>query len=200
MPICTVGATSTISTTSTIISTADTIYSTWIGGGTTNSCTTNTIWTGFMASGGTNTSTVTQFYSQPQAFEPPPPPTPQQKWARYLIWERPKRKALALLLRLLREDQLAEFCEHKHFHVVGGHTGTRYRIRKGRIGNVDVYNNGVIIHRLCAHPNIGCPDIDVMIAQKLHLESPEDELPFVQKANVHPLPRFGATETRTLAA
>lgn len=92
-------------------------------------------------------------------------------------------KATALLLSLLDARQRERYTRDGWFIVHGKHH--RYRIRRGRIGNVDVIErDGRVIHSLCAHPaDSSLPDEDVMLAQKLALEA--NEKAFVRVANVH---------------
>jgi hypothetical protein len=100
---------------------------------------------------------------------------------------RAERKALILLMRLLNPEQRQEFRESGHFHVTGGSSGDRYRIRVARIANVDVLrDNGTVKHRLCVHPSGGVPVYDVMAAQMLHLQEPVTEQRFLRQANIHP--------------
>lgn len=99
---------------------------------------------------------------------------------------RANRRALAILLRTLSAPQRAEFRQHHAFHVVGGASGTRYRIRKGRMGNVDVYCHGKVAHRLCCHPALSVPDYDTMLTQLLWLQG-DGEQEFLRTANVHRL-------------
>lgn len=100
---------------------------------------------------------------------------------------RAKRRALTLLLKLLSPQQRQEFREFRHFHVTGGRSGNRYRVRAATFANIDVlYANGRVKHRLCAHPTGDVPVYDVMAAQMLHLQDPVTEQRFLQRANVHP--------------
>lgn len=96
-------------------------------------------------------------------------------------------KAEELLRANLSEAQRAELDRHNWFLVVGK-TGEIFRIRRGRSGNVDVIDpkTGSVVKRLCAHPNVACPDADTMLAQKLHLE--DDPTSFVRIANDHGRP------------
>lgn len=93
-------------------------------------------------------------------------------------------RAEKLLLENLSLQQRLDYEKHRYF-VVHGRNKTRYRIRRGRSGNVDVVTkSGHIEHRLCAHPNEYVPDCDTMLAQKLMLEF--DEANFLRVANRHP--------------
>lgn len=97
-------------------------------------------------------------------------------------------RAEQLLVENLSLKQRVEYLEHKHFTVHG--RGARFRIRKGRNGNIDVVNaEGILTHRLCGHPGIMVPDFDTMLAQKLALETDEDA--FIKVANKHVAPSSG---------
>lgn len=99
---------------------------------------------------------------------------------------RAKRRSLSLLMRLLSPQQRQEFRQFGHFHVAGGASGNRYRIRPGTFANIDVlYASGRVKHRLCAHPAGDVPVYDVMAAQMLHLQDPLSEPRFLRQANVH---------------
>ncbi|HEX7635429.1 MAG TPA: hypothetical protein VF427_09145 [Noviherbaspirillum sp.] len=100
---------------------------------------------------------------------------------------RAKRRALTLLMRLMNPEQREEFRTFRHFHVIGGGSGIRYRIRVAPFANVDVLrHDGKVRHRLCAFPAGDVPVYDVMAAQMLHLQDPIGEQRFLQRANIHP--------------
>jgi hypothetical protein len=100
---------------------------------------------------------------------------------------RAKRKALSLLMRQLNPEQRQEFRKFRYFHVIGGSSGNRYRIRVATFANIDALcANGRVKHRLCAHPAGDVPVYDVMAAQLLHLQDPAAEQRFLQRANAHP--------------
>lgn len=100
---------------------------------------------------------------------------------------RAERRALLLLMRLLKPEQRQEFRVSGHFHVTGGSSGDRYRIRVGMIANIDVLrDDGMVNHRLCVHPIGGVPVYDVMAAQMLHLQDPSTEERFLRQANICP--------------
>lgn len=93
-------------------------------------------------------------------------------------------RAEKLLLENLDLKQRLDYRE-RHYFVVKGSSGRRYRIRRGRSGNIDVIDKkGRVEHRLCAHPNEWLPDPDTNLAQKLMLEN--DEEGFFKVANRHP--------------
>lgn len=99
---------------------------------------------------------------------------------------RARGRALDLLLSLLNPDQCQEFQLCRHFHVIGGSTGTRYRIRVASFANIDVLDSvGKPMYRLCAHPAGDIPVYDVMAAQMLFLQDSVTEECFLQKAKVY---------------
>ncbi|HJV50729.1 MULTISPECIES: hypothetical protein [Oxalobacteraceae] len=98
---------------------------------------------------------------------------------------RANRRSLTLLLKQLNPEQRREFRHYKHFHVIGGSTGERYRIRVDLIGNIDVLRyDGKVKYRLCVRPAGEIPVYDVMAAQLLHLQDAETEQRFLQRGNV----------------
>lgn len=97
--------------------------------------------------------------------------------------KRASLRARKLLLANLSRVQRRQYKANKRFDVIGGTTGRRYRIREGHVGNIDVYQDEQIVHRLCCHIPTNCPGEDIMLAQALHLAANEDE--FVKTANVH---------------
>jgi hypothetical protein len=101
---------------------------------------------------------------------------------------RAKRRSLTLMLSLLTPEQRQEFRAFRHFHVIGGSTGTLYRIRVASFANMDIVGpNGRTMYRLCAHPAGDVPVYDVMAAQLLHLQDASTERAFLRRANVHPV-------------
>jgi hypothetical protein len=101
------------------------------------------------------------------------------------IREEAQQRAEALLLGVLSAPQRQQYARDRWL-LVRGRSGRLYRVRRGRVANVDVLDaNGVVLHRLCCHPPGDMPDEDVMIAQLMHLTYNDDT--FCRKANVHPL-------------
>lgn len=96
------------------------------------------------------------------------------------------QRALSLLLTLLTEEQRAEFKAVGHFHVTGGGTGTRYRIRRDSAVNIDVLGeDGNVRFRLCARPAGNIPMYDVIAGQLLYLQDRSTEAHFLNHANRH---------------
>lgn len=97
-------------------------------------------------------------------------------------------------LRLLREwlspRQRAQFDAYGYFDVVGCDTGKRYRIRNGTSANVyEIDNSGRIGTGWCFVPAGGLVEGDVMLAQKIALET--GELDALSVANRFPAIRLG---------
>lgn len=122
-------------------------------------------------------------------LRPRPPHTPRpprsRPWIDAIQQEsRSNRRSLVLLIRLLSAEQRQQFRTHGYFHVTGGKTQARYRIRADRVANIDVLDeDGSVMYRLCVAPT-GVPVYDVMGAQLLHLQDPLTEEQLLQKANV----------------
>ncbi|WP_019140183.1 hypothetical protein [Noviherbaspirillum massiliense] len=110
-----------------------------------------------------------------------------------------RRRALGLLVRLMSQEQREEFRRSGQFHVIGGSSGTHYRIRVAMFANIDVLHpDGRVKHRLCAHPAGDVPVYDVMAAQMLHLQDPTTEHRFLQQANIHPALSEDRVRSRSL--
>jgi hypothetical protein len=85
-------------------------------------------------------------------------------------------RGMALLVEHLSPAQRAQYERFNYFDVVGGNTGRRYRIRHGQVLNVEVLDStGHCTCLLCFMPDGHLPIGDVMLAQKLALESFEAE-------------------------
>jgi hypothetical protein len=85
-----------------------------------------------------------------------------------------EEKALQLLLENLTENQ-AEVYKATGAIPVQCASGRKYHIRKGIAQNVhELDEKGATARRLCFHPS-DCPVYDVMLAQKLMLETAEEE-------------------------
>ena len=81
---------------------------------------------------------------------------------------------MRLLRQWLSPPQRAQFAEKGYFEVVGGDTGKRYRIYAGAATNVcEVDENGRPTLGLCFLPMGNLPIGDVMLSQKIALESSE---------------------------
>jgi hypothetical protein len=91
------------------------------------------------------------------------------------------RRSMELLLMFLSDEQRAQFLAEKRFKVIGGFSGTTYIINWGRSMNIEVQSGMLSGTKLCCYPREQLPVPDVMLAQKMWLET--DELEFVRKAN-----------------
>jgi hypothetical protein len=92
-------------------------------------------------------------------------------------------KARTLLERALTPEQRRDLLARSYFYVKGKRF--TYRIREGHAANVDALDSmGRVISRFCAHPLGRVPVYDVMLAQKLWLET--DENMFLKKASAYP--------------
>lgn len=97
-----------------------------------------------------------------------------------------KQTARSLLLSLLNGEQRAEFEASGCFHVTGGSSGERYRIRADSAVNIDVFaQDGSIRFHLCARPAGNIPMYDVMAGQLLYLQDSSTEASFLKQANRH---------------
>lgn len=84
-------------------------------------------------------------------------------------------RALALFKSWLSPQQLSQFEENNHIDVTGCDTGRRYRITKGRQLNVMELRDGKPAKGLCFVPAGNLAVGDVMLAQKVALETRESE-------------------------
>jgi hypothetical protein len=100
--------------------------------------------------------------------------------------DRVEQRALSLLLNLLNQEQRHEFQTYGYFHVTGGGSGDRYRIRVDSAVNIDVLGeNGTVKYHLCARPSGNIPMYDVMAGQLLYLQDRGAETRFLAQANRH---------------
>lgn len=169
----------------------DYVWTQWAGTGAT---TTATVWASW-TSGATYATTTTtgmsvwQIWVNGACRQPVPQLTAEQEAA----WrkmneekERERKSAQKLALQLLKEvltrTQLEAFEKNKCIPV-DAPSGTKYVIERGVAGNVYSIKDGKRMERLCIHPaDSEIPIEDVMLAQKLLLETDEEE--FRRIANV----------------
>jgi hypothetical protein len=77
-----------------------------------------------------------------------------------------------LLRQWLSPEQAEQYDKYQRFEVVGCDTGTRYRILPGKIMNiVELAPNGHVKRRWCFAPEGALATGDVMLAQKIALET-----------------------------
>jgi hypothetical protein len=95
---------------------------------------------------------------------------------------RAEEKGLSLLRSWLTTDQAQQWDCRRHFDVIGSDTGTRYRIRYGAAMNIDQLNSdGKLVAQWCFAPQGNLVVGDVMLAQKIALETMEGDA--LSKAN-----------------
>lgn len=161
-------------TTSSCTTGSSTTWAYWCSNDTTTSATSDTVWVNWNA-------TTTSSYVASGGYAPVE--VSQQLAEEQRLRVEAEKRAEELLLSVLSLEQALQYERERHFVVEGRRH--RYRIRRGRSGNVDVIDaKGIITHRLCIHPQEFVPDQDTMLAQKLHLE--DDEESFLRLANRHP--------------
>jgi hypothetical protein len=97
-------------------------------------------------------------------------------WHQRIRISRETREArgLKLLYEWLGPAQKDQFDAVRYFEVVGSDSGKRYRIHHGRAGNVcELDDQGRPVLALCFFPEGALVAGDVMLAQKLALETSE---------------------------
>ena len=112
------------------------------------------------------------------------------RWAR--CNDAPQTRGLRLLRTWLSPEQRAQFDALGYFDVIGGVSGRRYRIYPGVSANIhEIGEDGAPKMGWCFAPNGGLVPGDVMLAQKVALET--SECAALAVANRFPAmpPRFG---------
>ncbi len=88
----------------------------------------------------------------------------------------PEGRSLRMLREWLSPAQREQFAGRGYFEVIGSDTGKRYRVQAGTSANVWAINEeGRLEAGLCFMPIGGLPIGDVMLAQKIALETCEAE-------------------------
>ena len=86
----------------------------------------------------------------------------------------PEQRSQRLLRDWLSTDQRAQYDRCRYFDVIGCHSGRRYRIWHGTVSNItELDNNGHPIFGWCFVPRDNLASGDVMLAQKIALETDE---------------------------
>jgi hypothetical protein len=98
-----------------------------------------------------------------------------------------EEKGLRLLRSWLSPEQALQWDALSEFDVVGSHTGTRYRIRRGKVMNVhELDRAGNTVAYWCFAPKGHLPMGDVLLAQKIAIETMEREtLKAANRNSVH---------------
>lgn len=110
----------------------------------------------------------------------------QTEHARRLQAKREAEKRARDLLDMFLTPEQRQSLEQQSAIVVKAESERVYRIKKGRVGNIEELDSeGKIINRLCVHPNLQVPDYDTMLTQKIWLETNEAELRRI--ANITPV-------------
>jgi hypothetical protein len=103
-----------------------------------------------------------------------------------------EKRAVKLLKQNLSPLQREQYDKGRFFDVIGGSSGTRYRIRQGYQMNVEQLDpTGKRTHLLCFIPEGHLALADIMLAQKLALELFEDDALIVANKISHDPRRFG---------
>jgi hypothetical protein len=101
-----------------------------------------------------------------------------------------EQKAVALLQPWLSPEQAKQYSSYRYFEVLGSDTGKRYRIRHGRMMNVDELDSvGDRVCEWCFLPEGQLAAGDIMLAQKIALETFESQALAVANRSTVALPR-----------
>ena len=98
-----------------------------------------------------------------------------------------EERGLRLLRSWLSPKQAQQWDARSEFEVVGSHTETRYRIRRGKVMNVhELDQTGNIVAHWCFAPKGDLPMGDILLAQKIALETMErDALRIARRNYIH---------------
>jgi hypothetical protein len=100
-----------------------------------------------------------------------PPAVSPQATSPQATFPQAEQKGLALLRSRLTVEQEGQYDSRRSFEVVGSDTGTRYRIRHGRMMNIDELDSeGHKVCEGCFLPEGNLVAGDCMLAQKIALE------------------------------
>jgi hypothetical protein len=111
-------------------------------------------------------------------------------YASYGVESTAEGKARTLLRSWLSPAQRDQFDAHGWFEVVGCTTGKLYRITYGTCANIfEVANDDIIVTGLCFVPAGRLAEGDVMLAQKIALETAEARALSVAQIFAPRLPR-----------
>jgi hypothetical protein len=182
-----------------------TTWTVWVMNDSSTSATTEGVWGNWTS--GTNytvtnvwvswAGTTNGNYPVTAPYTPPLPETEEQRAAREerarLHREQQQAREAECLVaqeraeQLLRDqltiEQVAQLVQGNYFDVIS-ESGKRYRVQRGRSKNVALLDGERITKRYCIHHDYDVPSPDVMLTQKLMLETMERD--FLRIANVHP--------------
>lgn len=95
-------------------------------------------------------------------------------WWRELTYSESETRGIKLLREWRSPEQMIQFDRHRYFDVTGCHSGKKYRIRYGTASNIWELNRyGHPKAGWCVVPNEQLVPGDVMLAQKIGLETDE---------------------------
>nr|WP_092262263.1 hypothetical protein [Bradyrhizobium sp. Rc3b] len=94
----------------------------------------------------------------------------------------PEGRSLRLLREWLSQAQREQLARKGYFDVIGNESGSRYRVYPGTLGNVcELDERDHLQEGLCFMPVGSLPIGDVMLAQKIALETCEAQVRAVAK-------------------
>src|ERR1700693_2818767 len=97
---------------------------------------------------------------------------PVSREERCRVHPRSEVRSQDLLRQWLSPDQTEQYDKYQRFDVVGSDTGTRYRIHRGTTMNIEELTaEGYVTRRWCFAPDGAFATGDVMLAQKVALET-----------------------------
>ena len=97
-----------------------------------------------------------------------------RKWYLEAGYTQAEIRGINLLKEWLSPEQLAQYQSYGYFDVIGRQSGKRYRIRYGTAMNIcEMNSRGKIAAGWCFVPNEALVAGDVMLAQKIALETDE---------------------------
>lgn len=101
------------------------------------------------------------------------------------------KKSIAFLKEWLSPEQREQYERQNAFEVIGGDTGTRYRICAPAAFNIRVLNaEGTHVSNLCVVPKDATASGDILLAQKIALERNEAETLKVANRDTDMMRRF----------
>jgi hypothetical protein len=112
-----------------------------------------------------------------------------------------ERRGQYLLREWLSPDQIKQYDTYRYFEVVGSDTGTRYLIHRGAAMNVEeLTSGGYVARRWCFVPEGAIATGDVMLAQKIGLETFELDVLAVANHDGPPDPLSSASALARIGA
>jgi hypothetical protein len=98
------------------------------------------------------------------------------QWRLEAVPPQAEQRGLDLLRFWLSPQQAEQYSSYRYFDVIGSDTGSRYRIRQGRMMNIDQLDSaGNRVCAWCFLPSGNLASGDCMLAQKIALETFESK-------------------------